>query len=61
MEYDRIRNAIEKSVAPGVTKMILESRLAELEKISARATNTIQQILLCHHLNNNIIIWPNTV
>ena len=42
MEYDRIRNSIEKSVAPGVTKRMLENRLAELKKLAARAINTIQ-------------------
>ena len=42
MEYDRIRNSIEKSVAPGVTKQKLEDRLKELKKLGARAINTIQ-------------------
>ena len=42
MEYDRIRNAIEKSVAPGVTKRMLEDRLEQLKKLGARAINTIQ-------------------
>ena len=42
MEYDRIRNAIEQSVAPGVTKRMLEDRLEQLKKLGARAINTIQ-------------------
>jgi DNA-binding HxlR family transcriptional regulator len=42
MEYDRIRNAIEKSVAPGITKRMLEDRLEHLKKLGAKAVNTIQ-------------------
>ena len=42
MEYDRIRNLIEKSVAPGVTKSMLEKRLEKLEDLGARAINKIQ-------------------
>jgi len=42
MEDDIISNSIEKSVAPGVTKMMLENGLAELKKLGARAINTIQ-------------------
>ena len=42
MEYDRIRNALEKSVAPGVTNRMLEDRLKQLKKLGAKAINTIQ-------------------
>ena len=42
MEYDRIRNSLEKSVAPGVTKRMLEDRLQQLKKLGARASETIQ-------------------
>ena len=42
MEYDRIRNALENSVAPGVTKRILEKRKEVLEKLGAKAINEIQ-------------------
>ena len=42
MEYDRIRNSLEKSVAPGVTKRMLEDRLKQLKKLGAKAVNTIQ-------------------
>ena len=42
MEYDRIRNSLEKSVAPGVTKRMLEDRLQQLKKLGAKAINTIQ-------------------
>ena len=42
MEYDRIRNSIEKYVAPGITYRMLEKRLEKLEELGARAINTIQ-------------------
>jgi hypothetical protein len=42
MEYDRIRNQLEKSVAPGVTNRMLEDRLKQLKKLGAKAVNTIQ-------------------
>ena len=42
MEYDRIRNAIEKSIAPGVTIRMLKDRMKELERLGARAINKIQ-------------------
>ena len=42
MEYDRIRNAIEKSVAPGVTIRMLKDRMKELKNLGAKAVNTIQ-------------------
>ena len=42
MEYDRIRNAIEKSVAPGVTIRMLKDRMKELKNLGAKAINTIQ-------------------
>ena len=42
MEYDRIRNQLEKSEAPGVTNRMLEDRLKQLKKLGARAINTIQ-------------------
>ena len=42
MEYDRIRNAIEKSVAPGVTIRMSKDRMKELERLGARAFNKIQ-------------------
>ena len=42
IEYDRKRNSLEKSVAPGVTKRMLEDRLQQLKKLGARAINTIQ-------------------
>ena len=42
MEYDRIRNAIEKSIAPGVTIRMLKDRMKELKNLGAKAVNTIQ-------------------
>ena len=42
MEYDRIRNALEKSIAPGVTKRMLEDRKKVLETLGAKAIDTIQ-------------------
>ena len=42
MEYDRIRNALEQSVAPGVTKRMLEKGKEVLEELGAQAINTIQ-------------------
>ena len=42
MEYDRIRNGLERSGAPGVTNRMLEERLKNLKKLGARAINTIQ-------------------
>ena len=45
MEYDRIRNSFEKSVAPGVTNRMLEDRLKQFKKLGANAINTIQEIL----------------
>ena len=42
MEYDRIRNSLERSVMPGVTKLMLENRLEQLEKLGAEAINGIK-------------------
>ena len=42
MEYDRIRNSLERSVMPGVTKLMLENRLKELEDLGAKAINKIK-------------------
>ena len=42
MEYDRIRNSLERSVMPGVTKLMLENRLEQLEKLGAKAINAIK-------------------
>ena len=42
MEYDRIRNSIEQSVARGITKRMLKDRLKELKLLGARAIDTSQ-------------------
>ena len=42
MEYDRIRNSLERSVMPGVTQLMLENRLKELEDLGAKAINKIK-------------------
>jgi hypothetical protein len=42
LEYDRIRSVLGDNLIPYTTKTMIQKRMAELQKLGARAVNNIQ-------------------